>query len=631
MVATLTALVVDVVRTQLLRSEDGLPLGLITAQSRFSGLNYFWSPEFWYGRKALRSWRKRLVLTALLIICGFVAVFAGPASATLLLPTNIPDWPAGATNYTISGNESALWPRHVTKDHIPSICHSPTLNMLQQAAWQTDGCAWDGYTTFNKDLRTATNLIRHNLTIADLSTTRVLQQFSFATLAPHVAVSSPAYQLGLGWTDSYQAIQGVISSYAHYKRNINDNGITLRIQSYMPFVRSSCVAVDNSEYYADTWQYPFLPSIGFPSGYTYTLSSRRLDNTSSVAMQWVSPPTGSTILTNNQSTSYYPSTFLNVRIPVGTSIPQLFTCSIDARWVMNDNVIALFNPDDSGSYYAYGDNIKITNPGSNAQFPYFEDWLPINLATDWLDNLSPLLNSSAGYTTISDIFTSGNFSAKADISHLWVNVETIISTIVADGLSRLNYQTSNVIADSLDWRTSPAFRNEVYRGRGNIPPPNGFNWPPGSTSPLRWRVFINGYGYRMNGAASWIAVTVLLVYATLSLGHITYRIFTRISSDAWESSIDLIALAQNSAPSRERLANTCGGVAARKTLRTPVKIREVSLEDGEQIQMVYDDSDQIGEAKKVRTNIFYGTNLRPPPRSWKITELWPLVNVEKRS
>lgn len=73
----------------------------------------------------------------------------------------------------------------------------------------------------------------------------------------------------------------------------------------------------------------------------------------------------------------------------------------------------------------------------------------------------------------------------------------------------------------------------------------------------------------------------------------------RISSDAWDSVPELVALAQNSRPT-ERLANTSAGIQRGRSMAEHVRIRSVrhTAEEeaattsgylGEQLQLVFDD------------------------------------------
>ena len=68
-----------------------------------------------------------------------------------------------------------------------------------------------------------------------------------------------------------------------------------------------------------------------------------------------------------------------------------------------------------------------------------------------------------------------------------------------------------------------------------------------------------------------LAMTVMLAYCTLVLGHIIYSATYGVSSTAWDSTAELIALAMNSSPTKI-LQNTCAGIIGGQTLQTPVRV-----------------------------------------------------------
>lgn len=63
----------------------------------------------------------------------------------------------------------------------------------------------------------------------------------------------------------------------------------------------------------------------------------------------------------------------------------------------------------------------------------------------------------------------------------------------------------------------------------------------------------------------------MLFYCVLVLGHIFYSAISGVSSTAWDSAAELVALAMNSSPT-ETLQNTCAGIIGRKALETPVRV-----------------------------------------------------------
>lgn len=80
-----------------------------------------------------------------------------------------------------------------------------------------------------------------------------------------------------------------------------------------------------------------------------------------------------------------------------------------------------------------------------------------------------------------------------------------------------------------------------------------------------------GWLYSSSGTTTQLAITVMLAYCVLVFGHIIYSAVSGVSSTAWDSSAELVALAMNSSPT-ETLQNTCAGIVGRQALKTPVRV-----------------------------------------------------------
>ena len=93
----------------LLRDPEGLPFGLAGANFRFTNPMFLLSPMFWYGVRGLQTRLRKLSVALMMIAATLIALFIGPSSAVLVIPT-IGEWPAGGTSFWMSGNASELWP-----------------------------------------------------------------------------------------------------------------------------------------------------------------------------------------------------------------------------------------------------------------------------------------------------------------------------------------------------------------------------------------------------------------------------------------------------------------------------------------------------------------------------------------
>lgn len=146
-IASLTVSVGDILRFILTRSKNGLPLSMITMDKRFAEIKFFFSRRFWYGIWKLPRGRRWFVLLWL-SASGIIATLVGPATAVLLIPQLRYDWPAGAANYSIVGNESTIFPRTITLENDSgggSLCDLPSTATVEMPPSTHLGCPWAGY------------------------------------------------------------------------------------------------------------------------------------------------------------------------------------------------------------------------------------------------------------------------------------------------------------------------------------------------------------------------------------------------------------------------------------------------------------------------------------------------------
>ncbi|TKA76390.1 hypothetical protein B0A55_05259 [Friedmanniomyces simplex] len=107
-VGSTTAVVMHVLRHELI-SGVGVPFGLLGGGFQFSGLSYFWAPEFWGAMlHAPLTFRKKATLAGTLLVAGLVAVSAGPSCAILLVPRE-QTWNAGHGTFYLPGSNEMLW------------------------------------------------------------------------------------------------------------------------------------------------------------------------------------------------------------------------------------------------------------------------------------------------------------------------------------------------------------------------------------------------------------------------------------------------------------------------------------------------------------------------------------------
>lgn len=193
-------------------------------------------------------------------------------------------------------------------------------------------------------------------------------------------------------------------------------------------------------------------------------------------------------------------------------------------------------------------------------------------------------------------------------------LETILATMVADGLSRYgSHHAINTTGELRQWQPSgfSTFnRTHVFAAQDlHI----SAKAEPG-LSPQWFEVYVIGYSYYPSKKSDWISLAAICVYLLLIVCHILYGIYqimwkTKTTSDAWDSITELLVLCQNSQPPNisNKLENTSAGIKQWKTYNSIVKVRAFPHEDGgkHQLRLVLDDdaaSIYHGQAAPSRTS-----------------------------
>lgn len=112
-----------------------------------------------------------------------------------------------------------------------------------------------------------------------------------------------------------------------------------------------------------------------------------------------------------------------------------------------------------------------------------------------------------------------------------------------------------------------------------------------------------GWLYSGRGTATVLAITVMLAYCVLVLGHIIYSAIFGVSSTAWDSTAEIVALAMNSSPTKI-LQNTCAGIIGRHAFNAPVRVLVTAPGH---LELVFgEDKDQNAQTSKLEMNKKYG-------------------------
>lgn len=115
---------------------------------------------------------------------------------------------------------------------------------------------------------------------------------------------------------------------------------------------------------------------------------------------------------------------------------------------------------------------------------------------------------------------------------------------------------------------------------------------------------IYGWRYTSQEITTKLAIAVMLTYCILVLAHLIYSAISGVSSTAWDSVAEMIALAMNSSPT-EALQNTCAGIVGKTAYQTHVRV----LKKGEKhLELVFGEvQDPNADISKLVMNEKYGS------------------------
>ena len=249
-------------------------------------------------------------------------------------------------------------------------------------------------------------------------------------------------------------------------------------------------------------------------------------------------------------------------------------------------------------------------------------WKRVKIEMDWLSNLTPLLgNSTSGWTSLAVLLSDMGMDNSTGAIVKWDDVtsilETVVATLVADGMSRQGYAanggSSTHFSDSLSllpWDNSASSRESILTGAYKFPPPAGV------TTLLKWSVVVGGYAYRADSVAYYLALTVLFLHATLALCHMVYMLRKRVYCDEFDSFIGLMVLAAKSgmpvhSGAVDVFENASSGIDRYRTMGTKVRVMAKATSAGnvgshEDVKILFGNEKLGAEYQALKSNEVYG-------------------------
>ncbi|OAP54516.1 hypothetical protein AYL99_10964 [Fonsecaea erecta] len=622
LVASLGTIVMHVAQAHLVGTH-GLPLGMLANSFAIGSGDYmrtkgFWS-SIWTGKA--HYWRFWL----LSVLATILATLAGPSSAIAVIPSlnwfNVEKpFDNDMLPFYIFNQSTVLWPEDVTRasENAPDSgidCVGAAITTTTQDACPAGGFR-DTY-TWAGNLLFANSSAGSNISFPDArgDTRRVLETQSCASdfdgrasgmsMNTFISGALTAY-----WTFAQDNWEGLALVMAQPK-------ISLPGPVYAPKVEVMCNGFDYfnvSEVEARTHvNFPsFTPDRQLPSPeYILPYHSTLNDTT----FDWVQMPAG----------PGNPAIGAAVRVPweyieVDDKSQQLrqateiHACSIYAQWIPVD---VFYEPRTSDQV---GFNVKGEMTNSCLSLPHEKAAVnqPIKNMTISLD-FANAINQNITFVTgdipaivamlqeavfpdekvtdevlntfRSPFVGSAKSGATANLTDAEVRqsratmISTLLAGVITDGLARIAgnglfpYSAPMFLTNQTE-DGSLVGRFPVSSAQGgedtilNATVADVRNWP--RIDPVFQRY---GYGYRWEGSKTvQFGIIVLLIHLAIAAAHSLFLIYKLVIQKeglvaAWTTVAELITLAMNSSPS-PRLQDTCAGVAAAKTWRQVVTVRE---------------------------------------------------------
>jgi hypothetical protein len=185
----------------------------------------------------------------MIALATLLALFAGPASALLLIPSFTDSWNAGGIDFWLAGTSDTLWPDHLEARHAGgTLCLDASPEIVITAPLNSSSCVWQGHTQLAEGLKDRHFDWQSNISINDGVVKRQLsRQQTGATgaetwvLGVHLSAARLSRLLADEWVTAIQwstAARGP-GRLANYRKAASGQG-QARVRSWIPAVRTAC-------------------------------------------------------------------------------------------------------------------------------------------------------------------------------------------------------------------------------------------------------------------------------------------------------------------------------------------------------------------------------------------------------
>lgn len=623
-IASLGLIILHIVRHELIFG-SGLPLGLIGSGLSFGSVIFFFTKEFWgaatYVKRPGHRLR-RLGFLTLLLVAGALAAFAGPSSATLLVP-KAQVWPSGGTNFYLNATVDQLWPDQLSGDSADLRQHCTAESSANSAICPAGGYAslrehWGrmNFTNFyHRDVPSYAKKLSgsefywpvHSPASAvppmyALGNSRIDQDLDSNTflVQPHAAAVTILQQIASDWWKALTSRIGTADDL------IDDRNVRAHVPSAITSVR--CSGPQNLSESDNRVRFPSIDGrFTYSDHLEFTILNLNSTPVDHLRFSWV----------------HLPDEFGTVSIgglfesPWKAGSRVVLGCSAQSGWV--PTTVSTDEYTFWTGWYTWGIDFGGRAPAWSAT-PVGMNLSRTNgriaLSTEWLQLLSPPAPEIARPevdwepSTIEEIFATAGLAeidttSELTATEIWNQqdvsgtgrtpfIEAIISSILVDGISRTGSSYAfNTEGPSSSWPISsyeplPNFDGLLLAGKPALKQPEV---PASDFTTLHVEMEITGFAFRVS-LAGYLSMAVLGTHILMAVVHTIWILVYGQTSASWNSVSELIALSQNSEPAPISLANTGGGIERSKTYaqiaRIRVKCSDKESPDDEQVQLAFD-------------------------------------------
>jgi hypothetical protein len=557
---------------------------------------------------------------------GLLALTAGPAAAVLMLPTE-QDWHAGGGIYWLNGehilillcrplslqrrvgSNAQLWPEQLDADYISGIrpdcigeasrkpsSMCPSVGFLPLFQHYS---MWWGYAK-----------VSSQFDVLDYWTMRDLHNKALNFLVD-TSTSELAVSKHLRWADRTRfevdtRVPAVrVQCFPQGVQNLSTGGLILNIpnlhkwDSYWETHKGNTSGLQSSmqdAYWSDKVDVlQQIQEILYDRGIINTTASLNMNIFSDTRPLLAIP------MDNSKSSDVSLDIIILFRDELlfldSNNRTNILACAVDTRWASGKTVI---ERRDGGQQYPHEfegsrvmnrvltelDHHRTTFMGKKPFSTFSDDtFKQVKTHPSWFNVLSPPVSKSLSQATRGSVAEAeansttielllGLFQGP-DIDTSESAVEELISTFVADGVSRsglfFNQNNSRLLEawpyGYWDVQEETLARTMVRQGTAGESFPLPRILQGGNATRMELKAIYTGYAMSASSWFDYFCIACLLTHALIAVAHTSLVLWTRETSGAWDTILELVALAQASQPPKTHLLeNTSAGIAAFKTL-----------------------------------------------------------------